>query len=179
MPVLEHNGILSTFYADMALLPESGHGMVLLYNVHSLAQVGLGFPAIRDGLIDLLTDREPQPPRFSVAALEALLAAVTLVGALQGVRRLLRLPAWRAWARGVFAWRLAPGIAWALLPAAFAAAMRRIVLATSGRAFGYRTLARAMPEVAVWLGVTGALGLVDVVARLAHLVRRGRKEATS
>jgi hypothetical protein len=176
VPALEHNGILSTFYADMALLPESGHGIALLYNVQSLAQVGVGFPPIMDGLIDVLTGREPRPPRFTVGALEALFGALTLVGAVQAARRLWRLPAWRAWARTVPGWRLAPGIIWALLPAAFLAAMPRIVLASSGRAFGYRTLARSMPEVTVWLGLTGALGLVDVAARLAHLVRRGRKE---
>ena len=176
VPALEHNGILSTFYADMALLPESGHGIALLYNVQSLAQVGVGFPPIMDGLIDVLTGREPRPPRFTVGALEALFGALTLVGAVQAARRLWRLPAWRAWARTVMGWRLAPGIIWALLPAAFLAAMPRIVLSSSGRAFGYRTLARSMPEVTVWLGLTGALGLVDVAARLAHLVRRGRKE---
>ena len=35
-PVLEHNGILSTFYADAALVPATGYGVVLLYNVSSL-----------------------------------------------------------------------------------------------------------------------------------------------
>ncbi len=57
--VLEHNGILSTFYAETVLLPDTGQGFVLLYNIHSLDQDLLGYPPIKQGLIDLLTGSRP------------------------------------------------------------------------------------------------------------------------
>ena len=38
-PVLEHNGILSTFYTDVVLLPQDKYGIVLLYNITGLTQL--------------------------------------------------------------------------------------------------------------------------------------------
>jgi CubicO group peptidase (beta-lactamase class C family) len=171
-PVLEHNGILSTFYADMALLPESGCGIVLLYNIQSVAQASLAFPQIKSGLIEILNGETPQTSWLSSRLLEAAFALLTLAGTALAVRSLRRLPGWAERARRVPLWRLAPGIVWAFVPAALVVAMPDIVLRTSGRAFGYLTIFRSMPEVITWLGLTGILGVVDGVARIALLARR-------
>ncbi|MCE7984452.1 MAG: class A beta-lactamase-related serine hydrolase [Caldilinea sp. CFX5] len=93
--VLAHNGILSTFYADMVLLPESHQGFVLLYNIHSLAQDTVGFPKIKAGMIALLTGGQPAPGGVSVGRWGILLALITIVSVVLEVRGLWRFPRWR------------------------------------------------------------------------------------
>ncbi len=60
-PVFEHNGILSTFYAETMLLPEGAYGVVVLYNMHAVSADLLAFPPIKRGLIDLLIGQPPAP----------------------------------------------------------------------------------------------------------------------
>ena len=43
------------------LLPNTGQGFVLLYNIHSLNQDLLGYPPIKQGLLALLTGSPPAP----------------------------------------------------------------------------------------------------------------------
>ena len=50
----EHNGVLSTFYADAVLLPESAYGFVLLYNANALTASTLAFTEIKNGVVALL-----------------------------------------------------------------------------------------------------------------------------
>lgn len=45
--VLEHNGVLSTFHADVVLMPELNYGIVVLYNINSLPLSLVAFPAIK------------------------------------------------------------------------------------------------------------------------------------
>lgn len=172
VPVLEHNGILSTFYADMVILPETGEGIALLYNINSVAHGALGFPRIQRGLIAMLAGRQPPSPGFGVREFGIIAGVVALAGIVLAVRSLILWPRWAERARGRPAWRAVPGIAWKFLPGALALAMPALVLTTAGRAFGYRTLYRSMLELAAWLGVTGVLGAINGVARIAYLVRR-------
>lgn len=171
--VLEHNGILSTFYAEMVLLPDTGQGFVLLSNIHSLAQDGLGFPTIKNGLIALLTGGQPATGGVSVGRLELIFGIVTLASVALVVRSLRRLPRWAERAPDAPPWRLAPGIVWRFVPAALLLAMPTIVLTTAGRAFGFVTLFRSMVEVMTWLSIVGVLGALDGTARLVRLVRQG------
>jgi CubicO group peptidase (beta-lactamase class C family) len=170
--VLEHNGILSTFYAEMALLPETGQGFVLLYDIHSLAQDAVGFPKIKTGLMDLLTAEQPTIGGLDVGELELLFGILTLVGVALGIRSLLRLPRWAERSRAIPLWRLVPGILWMFVPASLALAMPEIVLRSSGRDFGYWSILRTMPEVMGWLGLTGLVGVVNGIARLALFTQR-------
>jgi CubicO group peptidase (beta-lactamase class C family) len=171
---LQHNGILSTFYAEMVLLPETGQGVVLLYNVQSQLQDALGFPPLKNGLIALLMGNQPQTGGVSVGVVGILLAAITLLSlTLQG-RALLRLPRWMQRAPAIPLWRRLLGIIWAFVPAALVLAMPTVVLRTSGRAFGYRTLFRSMLDVMLWLALSGVLGAVIGIARLVRLARRDK-----
>ena len=111
--VLEHNGILSTYYAETVLLPDTGQGFVLLYNIHSLDQDLLGYPPIKQGLIDLLTGGQPPPIGFNVGLLSLVIAALTLVSVAFEVRGLWRLPRWREQAAARPWWRHVWTIAWA------------------------------------------------------------------
>lgn len=176
--VLEHNGVLSTFYAETALLPDSGQGFVVLYNIHSLDQDLLAYPPIKQGLIDLLTGRQPAPIGFNAGLLGILLAAITLVSVACELRGLWRLPRWREQAAARPWWRHVWTLAWAFTPAALLLAFPAIVLSTSDRAFGYLTLYRSMVGVMTWLGLCAVLGAINGVARAAWLVRRPQSPQT-
>lgn len=176
--VLEHNGILSTFYAEMVLLPETEQGFVLLYNIHSLAQDGLGFPQIKQGLLTLLTGGQPATGGFSVSLWALIIGAITLLSIALEVRGLWRLPRWRQQAVTIPWWRYLLGIGWAFIPAAFVLAMPAIVLSSAGRAFGYLTLFRAMLDVMIWLSLCAMLGALNGSLRLGWLLRH-RRDTTS
>jgi hypothetical protein len=173
--ILEHNGILSTFYAEAVLVPDTRQGLILLYNIHSLAQDVLGFPQFKKGPLALLTGRQPTTGSLSVGTLELLFAAITLLSVVLGVRSLLRLPHWRQQARTRPLWRLLPGLVWAFVPAALVLAMPALVLRTSGRAFGYLTLFRSMLDVMIWLSLCGVLGVLNGSARLVWLAQRAHR----
>lgn len=171
-PALQHNGILSTFYAEMVLLPQSGQGVVLLYNIQSQLQDALGFLPIKNGLVALLTGRQPKTGPVSVWMVGVVLALLTLLSVALQIRALLRLPRWieRSAARPL--WRLMPEILWAFVPAALVIGMPALVVRTSGRAFGYITLFRAMLGLMLWLGLSAALGVLIGSVRIVGLARR-------
>jgi CubicO group peptidase (beta-lactamase class C family) len=93
---LEHNGVLSTFYAEAVLLPESGYGFVLLYDAYALALAALAFPQLKAGLVALLSDGEPPTSGLTVPALGAVLAVLSAIGVLLALRSLVSLPRWAA-----------------------------------------------------------------------------------
>ena len=168
---LEHNGILSTFYAEMVLLPATRQGFVLLYNIHSLAQDALGAPQIKDGLVDLLTGRQPKTGGFTVTTWAILMGALTLLCVGLEIRGLVRLPRWRQQAETKPLWRHLLNIIWSFVPAAFVLAMPAIVLSSAGRAYGYLTLFRSMLDSLGWLGLCAVLGVLNGLARLMWLLR--------
>lgn len=168
---LEHNGILSTFYSEIVLLPETGQSFVLLYNIHSLAHDMLGAPAIKDGLIDLLNGKTPAPSRFNVTLWEIIFGVLTLLSLVFEVRGLWRLSTWQQQVTTQPLWLLLLIILWAFVPAVLVLAMPSIVLRSSGRAFGYITLFRSMMEVMSWLALSGVLGVLNGGIRLGWLLR--------
>jgi CubicO group peptidase (beta-lactamase class C family) len=86
--VIEHNGVLSAFHADAALLPESGYGVVLLYDQsYALAD----YAGTMDGPLDLLVGKRPDDGSLGAGTIGLILAALTLVTTALQVRGLLRL----------------------------------------------------------------------------------------
>lgn len=171
---VEHNGVLSTFYAEAVLLPESGYGFVLLYDVYALSSAALAFPQLKAGLVALLTGQEPPAPGLSVPLLGGVLAALSAIGVLLALRSLLSLPRWAAAIVRTPPWRLALGICAAGAPGLLLLALPWLLAQGSGRYFGYVMLARAMPDLMIWLGACGLLGALNAVLRLALLARRAR-----
>lgn len=172
-PMLHHNGVLSTFAADAVLLPATRHGLVLLYDVHSLAHDHLAFPRVRDGLVALLLGEDPPGTGFTARHWGLAFAALTLIALALGVRGLASLPDWARWAAAAPPWRSVAGALLRLLPLAFLVTLPALVLRTSGRYFGPLTLYRSMVGVMTWLGVAALLGAVVAALRLGWLLRRG------
>ncbi|WP_168221334.1 serine hydrolase [Actinomadura sp. WMMA1423] len=176
---LEHNGVLSTFYADQVVLPESRVGVALLYPVNdSLADTN----GIKEGLVALMSGRRPAAARFPDGrATAVLLGLLTLGSAVLRTRALVRLRRWTERARARGRWRTlaltAPQIAWPVVPAVLVIALPRLMLLLTGRAFSYTQLFLAMPAAEVWLVTAGILGLALGTARVVALPRRPARAA--
>ncbi|MHB1134567.1 MAG: serine hydrolase domain-containing protein [Chloroflexota bacterium] len=168
--ILEHNGIFSAFYAETVLLPEKEIGLALLYNASSLPATLFAFPQVKDGLIALLSDRQPETGGFTVAHWGILFGLLTLGGIGLAVRSLLGLPRWLRRPEKGPGWRLALRILWAFAPALLLLGVPSLVLTSSGRAFGYAALLRSMPEVFVWLGTYAVLELANGIVRLGWAI---------
>ncbi len=171
---IEHNGILSAFYAEMVLLPDSEYGVALLYNVNSLPDSFFAFPSIKQGVIALLTGGQPPQYGFTVRYWGIFAAVLTLVGGGLALRSLLRLSHWRERNASTAGWRLLPGIVWTITPAVVVAALPWLVVLTSGRAFSYEQLFRYMPDISLWLAICAVLGIINALMRIAFLLRRSR-----
>lgn len=172
---IEHNGIFSTWYAETALLPESGYSFVLLYDEYALSAAALAFPRMKEGLVAILTGHEPPSGGLTVPLLGGIFAALTLLGVGLALRSLARLPRWAARLAATPRWRRATGIVGTFAPAMLLLCLPHLLAASSGRYFGYVMLTRAMPDIMIWLGSCAALGLINGVLRVVVLVREGRR----
>ncbi len=93
-PILEHNGILSAYYADAALMPKAQIGITLLYNIDSIPGSLLVFPHIQSGIISILNHRPPPGPIITVRTWGRLMGAMTLLTVGLGIGSLVRCRRW-------------------------------------------------------------------------------------
>ena len=168
---IEHNGVLSTFYADTVLLPQSGYGFVLLYNAYAVTASTRAFPEMKNGMVALLLGHTPVIGEITLPWLGRLLAAISAVIVGLFIWNLLRLPQWKVWAANAPRGRLGWSLIWPLAPALFLLGLPRLFALTTGRYFDHVMLARAMPELIILLGICGALGLANGVTRFRRLSR--------
>ncbi len=172
--VIEHNGILSVFYAEQVLLPDTGQGFVLLYNANSLPSTLFAFPQIKQGLIALLLGQPLPSGGFTVTYWSIAAALVTLLGAILALRSLVQLPRWMRRHRGTPAWRLLPGIGLTFLPALVLVFLPQLSSLGNDRAYSAEQLFRFALAVTTWLGVCAVLGVVNGLVRVTFLLRRSK-----
>ena len=170
--VLEHDGVLSTFYAEMVLLPETGYGFGILVNEYALADSVLAFPVLKNGLIALLSGRSAKTEGMSLPALGVVLATASTILTGLAIWSLTGLRGWAARAARVPIWHALPDVLWALTPAIALFSLPRILALTTGRYFSWEMLARAMPELFILLTLCGAIGTLSGLARIAILLRK-------
>lgn len=174
--ILEHSGVLSTYFADAVLVPEEGIGIALLYNVSSFPTIALASPQIKDGLLALMHGEQPESGGLNVSLWGFITGLLTLAGGFLATRSLLRLPQWAQKARTAPWWRLLPGIAWKFAPALTLVAGLPTLSATfSDRVFGLVNFYKSLLGIFVWLALTGVLGVIEGSARIAILLRRFSK----
>lgn len=166
---IEHNGVLSTFYADAVLLPESGYGFVLLYNAYSLSAATLAFTEIKSGMVALLTGQSPVDGTVTLPWFGGSVAALSVLIVGMAVWNLLRLRLWKIRTVNLPHWRLVMNVLWPLAPAFVLLGLPRLLALQSGRYFDHVMLARAMPELIILLGVCAALGLLNSVLRAVNV----------
>lgn len=177
--VLEHNGILSTFYTDIVLLPEEKYGIALLYNISALPLIILAFPQIKTGLIQLLTDGQSATDGLSINLWGMTVALLMFIGVMLAIRSLLYLPQWKQAIHRTPLWRVWLGIGCTFLPALFLLVLPWLLALVSDRFFGYALLFRSMLDLMLWLSICAVLGVVNGVTRLIVLARSNRLDAVS
>ena len=170
--MLEHNGVFSTYFAEVILLPEAKVGIALLYNVSSFPTNTFGSPQIRDGLISLLTEKQPETSWMSVELWGWITGLLTLIGSFLAIRSLLLLPQWAQNSSTTPLWQLIPGIVWAFAPALLLLGMPALTAKFADRVFGFVNLYKSMLEIFVWLALTGVLGVINGTVRIAILLQR-------
>lgn len=167
--LLEHTGILSTYFAYQALIPATSGadapvvGFAMLFNIyHGL----IDFSSITEGVRAILQGRTPTGSGTDVrlASTVLVLAAATVVVMAVGARAALRPPRWARRRLGL----VRSGLSWAvyLAPAVVLVALPLIILVLTGRRFTYPQLVLALPEVLVLLGAATIAGLATGIRRL-------------
>jgi CubicO group peptidase (beta-lactamase class C family) len=167
---IEHDGILSAYYAEAVLLPETSYGVVLLYNEYSLPSSMIAFPQLKEGIVNILAGRPPTSSPITGSVYGIILGLLTVIGVLLAVRSLVWLPRWQAKHRKTPLIRLLPDLLWTFLPAVLVLLLPQLV-AYSGRVFNMEQLFRSMPEVYLWLGTVGLLGVINGIARIILRLR--------
>ncbi|MGC0271698.1 serine hydrolase domain-containing protein [Pseudactinotalea sp. Z1739] len=170
-PALEHTGVAMTFHAEQVLLPETGHGLVLLANAnHAFGDV----TRIKEGLVALLVGEPPPTHLMTHWRLIGLVAVGMTIGLLLRVRSIRRRDRWaHRRVRGP-RWLRWLGVLRLLTPALLLAALPLLISGASGRVFPMRLLVPVTPEVVAWLTVATGTGIALAVARVAALKRARR-----
>ena len=169
-PVIEHSGVLSTFYAEQALLPTGRYGIVFLANAYS----GLvDFTGLLRGLTALLITDGPPHQGFGARRTGIALTGVAVLIVVVGAWRLRRLPRWRR-QRAARPWRAALGIAVPLGPALLTLLLPTLVARFSGRVFSWRALFLAVPDLLGCLALAAAMGAALGAARAVTLISHTR-----
>ena len=174
---IEHNGILSAYYAEVVLLPETQQGIALLYNTDSLPATLLAFPDIKRGLIDLLAGRQPAVNTQTTTWYTVAISLLALLGIALAILSLVRLPHWFRQHSNTPTWRLLPGILLTFVPAIVLVLLPTLVTAGSERVFSTEMLVRSMADIYIWLGVCAVLGVLNGTLRLGMLMGRRLRPA--
>lgn len=164
--ILQHNGVLSTFYTDVAVLPHENYGIALLYNISAFPLIAFALPQIKSGLIQLLIDGTLPSDGFSISSWGISLAVLTAIGVALAIRSLLYLPQWKGKIHATPKWQMILGIAWMFFPFVVVLAMPWLVGITSDRIFNYQQLFRSMLDVMLWLSLCAGFGLINGTIRL-------------
>jgi CubicO group peptidase (beta-lactamase class C family) len=164
--ILQHNGILSTFYTDVAVLPDEKYGIALLYSISSMPLIAFALPPIKTGLIQLLTDGTLSSNGFSINLSGVSLAMLAVIGVALAIRSLLDFSQWKRKTHATSKWQILLGIAWMFFPLVVVLAMPWLVGMMSDRIFNYQQLLRAMPDVMLWLSLCAGLGSINGTIRL-------------
>jgi CubicO group peptidase (beta-lactamase class C family) len=167
----EHNGVLSTVFAEAVLLPEQGYGIVILYDVYSLPAALIAFPNIKSGLIALLEGRKPEQSVVTVRQLGFVTAMLTFVGFIlclrmlwhQIYRRTPATPVRAPWTILRIAALVTPGIVLVCLP--------WLIEMSSGRAFSFIMLFQGMLDLTIGLAVCGTLLIISAAIKATRAIR--------
>jgi CubicO group peptidase (beta-lactamase class C family) len=174
-PILSHDGVLSTFFAEAMLFPKTGQGIIMLVNINSLPHALLTFARLRNALRAFIMTDGSGHPALSVREVGFGSAILTMF--------LVSLAVWRSsqfkdQRRSRAGW--ADSGWWAglyLIPLAVLASLPWTIQWMSGRAFDFTSLALAMLDFVIPLGAASVLCCISAGVQIARrLTSRRQRE---
>jgi len=166
---LTHGGDIDSFHADMALLPESGLGVVLLYNTNNLFANFSVFPATINGVVKILSGGEAPEGGLTMQAFGLVMLAWLLWSLYSGIRKLQHTGAWAGCAQSWSILRRSAALTSSLIPAFILVFLPQIVLLISGRTAPLKLLFSYLPDLLLILGAASVLGAAQFILRLRAL----------
>jgi CubicO group peptidase (beta-lactamase class C family) len=147
--LLEHSGSLLTFTSEEAIWPESGYGVVLLFNAGS--PMMLDQIAVVHGVFDIVEGTAPPSSGPHLAAtLDTVLAALTLAALTLGAWGVVRSGRWARRRRGA-PLRTVLGLVPPVIVLGTGAAFPRLAEAWIGRDVTWRAAAYGWPALVVFV----------------------------
>jgi CubicO group peptidase (beta-lactamase class C family) len=171
---LTHGGDIDSFHADMALLPGSGLGVVLLYNTNNLFANFSVFPATINGAVKILSGGETPEGGITMRAFGVVMLAWLLWSLYSGIRKLLAADAWAGRAQNWSTLRRAAALVGSLIPAFILVFLPQLVLLISGRTAPLKLLFSYLPDVLFILAAASVLGVTQFILRVRAL-RAGKQ----
>ena len=176
-----HTGADPTFLSQLAVLPETGRGYVLLMNYEHLLDAVIVTPQLWMGILDLLQGRPPDTGGISMKLVGALTLAVFVIAVALSGRSLWRLRGWAERSRSLSVGRLVRTIAphFVAPVVVIFAAYQLIPLLFGGRGFNVREIGvYYMPDLLLLLALATIPDLVQGSYMLAAaVVHRRRRTA--
>ncbi|HEU4455456.1 MAG TPA: serine hydrolase domain-containing protein [Longimicrobium sp.] len=173
---VEHGGLLFTFSANQQLYPAAGIGIAVLFN--SATPTGAEQMSFIDGVEALARGREPEMGSPVSRIVDGVIALLTVISLLLGIRRARRA---REWARR---WAARPGWARTLrliagsIPAVICLFLPTLAgLLLGGRDVTWTSAVFAWPALVVWSAVAAASALTVLAFRLLRLREERRRSS--
>jgi len=166
---IQHSGTLFTYTAEEAIWPESGYGVVLLFNAGS--PMMLDQTAVVHGVFDIIEGTTPPASGPHLAsALDTILAALTLTALAMGVTGVARAGRWAHRRRGDRV-RTLLGVLPVVLVLGAGASFPRLAEAELGRDVTWQAAAYTWPAVVVFVLTALLAAAATLLARAWQLWR--------
>jgi CubicO group peptidase (beta-lactamase class C family) len=175
-----HTGADPTFLSQLAVLPETGRGYVLLMNNEHLLDAVIVTPQLWMGILDLLQGRPSDGGGISMKLVGALTLAVFALAVVLSGRSLWRLRGWAERSRSLSVGRLVRAIApHVVVPVVvIVAAYQLIPLLLGGRGFNVREIGvYYLPDLLLLLALATIPDLAQGGYMLAAAVVHRRRRA--
>ncbi|MBB6733701.1 serine hydrolase domain-containing protein [Cohnella zeiphila] len=167
---IEHNGLLWTYYADQTLLPESGYGIVVLFNTG--LNMLVPYSSFMQGIIDILDGKQPKGTFFADRTNETIVGVLTLLTAGSGIFRLARMKRWEVRTRKRAKWLTWTLLISNLIPLLLLIFLPRIVaFIAAGRQLSRERLFLTLPSVSILLMLAAGFGAAVAIGRAICLYR--------
>ncbi|QYR22503.1 beta-lactamase family protein [Paenibacillus sp. sptzw28] len=165
-----HNGLLWTYYAHQVLIPESGIGVVVLFN--SGLNMLVDYSSFAQGITEILEGKIPEKSYFSGWNLEIIIALLTVVTVAVGIRSLLRLRKWEEKYRKRAKWLTWLNILLAFIPLVLLISLPQVMSFIAGqRVLNWERIFLIMPSVCIWLILASLFNMVNVIRRVSRMYR--------
>ncbi|NMD72081.1 beta-lactamase family protein [Bacillus sp. DNRA2] len=165
---LQHSGILWTYKSEALILPESGYGIVILFN--SGLNAFVDYYSFIDGIANILTNQDVNEPFYNNQLFEGIVGFIIVLSIILGVRQLLRVNRWAEKFKKGPKWRFALNFSLRLIPLFLLIFLPKIMtFIGGGRVLSWEGILLMIPSVCVLLVVVSLVNLLIVIFRVKRI----------